>query len=67
MVKDMEEALEATKALLATMTPEEVDAMLIELGNDKAAPGSMFMSREDFKMKSKNNNSEVIGKYGEII
>ncbi|MDV0444756.1 hypothetical protein MmiAt1_02930 [Methanimicrococcus sp. At1] len=64
MVKDMEEALEATKVLLSKMTPEEVDAMLIELGNDKAAPGSMFMSREDFKRKSEKN---VGGQSTEII
>lgn len=48
---NMDNFVKAVKEYLDRMTPEEIDAMLVELGNDKASPGPMFMSREDFKKR----------------
>ena len=52
----MENIIKAVKDYLDKMSPEEIDAMLVELGNDKASAGPMFMSREDFKKKSVKND-----------
>jgi len=55
----MENIIKAVEEYLSKMTPEEVDAMLIELGNDKAKPGPMFMSREDFKSIKRTTDKET--------
>ena len=57
----MENIIKAVKDYLDKMSPEEIDSMLMELGNNNATPGPMFMSREDFKKKSvKNDKYHII-------
>jgi hypothetical protein len=57
----MENIIKTVKDYLDKMTPDEIDAMLVELGNNSATPGPLFMSRGDFKKKSiKNDKYNVV-------
>ncbi|MBZ3935871.1 hypothetical protein [Methanimicrococcus blatticola] len=48
----MQEFIKNVQAFLDSMTQEEFDQMLIEMGNENGTPGPMFKTREDFKKKA---------------
>jgi len=54
--KELEEFRKKVQAFLDSMTLEEFDQMLIEMGNETGKPGPMFKSREYFEEMRKRKN-----------
>ncbi|MCL2862590.1 MAG: hypothetical protein FWE54_00595 [Methanimicrococcus sp.] len=65
----MKEFEEKVQAFLDTMTQEEFDQILDELGNSTGKPGPMFKSREDVERQEsrKSLKNMVLAEADELI